>query len=280
MYGHNNPPVVGGGGGIPSTPSAGTRASGPSSVNLTLEQPVQKQTTDTAGFQQAQRLYSLHQFLSNQSNPFDPKVPGMPKPSNPLLSVLPSQAPNISDYTSAQTVLQKVAGTIPLNTHPALHAAPSAGGNVTGHGDFATPVPQKIVDTQNFAKTVSALGAPYSQANHAASFSQGLALIKKYGTDCSGLVSLLLGPRGAGVLSSPQTTDTIESQPGIQPGRGAHITMWNRPYVGGNSHIFMQIGKDWFESGGNAGGVRQISNAEAMQEMAKGGFHPLHPRNM
>jgi hypothetical protein len=252
MYSGNNPSAgsIGSVGPMPSTP--------------TLEVPKQVTKFDAAGFEQARRQFAVGSFLAGQSS----AITGGPRSSNPLFlsGLATTAAPNKADYTTAQTVLQKIAGTTPLNTHPAL---------VSGRGDFATPAPKAIVDMQNFAKTL--IGAPYSQANHAASFSQGVNLIKKYGTDCSGLVSVLLGH--AGVLPGPVTTDTIANAPGIQPGRGAHVTIWNRGFQGGNSHMIVQIGKDWFESGGRIGhGVVHMSDQQAQEELGGGGFNPLHPR--
>jgi hypothetical protein len=230
-------------------------------------------TFDQAAFDRAQRAAIAGQFLANSARSVSmwqtgPKstVPGGVNLFGP--GMLTTTPPSRADYTTthvtaAQNGLQTLAGSTALNSHPGLG------------GDFSTPTPQKIVDMQNFAKTL--IGAPYSKANHAGAFSQGANLIKRYGTDCSGLVSLLLGR--AGVLSSPQTTDTIAAQPGIQAGRGQHVTMWNRANAGNNSHIIIQIGRDWFESGGRiGGGVTQMSDSQAQQELSGGGFQPLHPR--
>lgn len=274
-----------GGIGLPPVPGV----PGMPGMNVKLSTTIPQTSFDKAGYEKAQKASAVGNFLaSSQSNPFDigPKS-SVPDSNAQLRGLFPqTPAPNPQDFTTtsnqtqtltlAQNSLQALAGGKPLNTHPGLQ-----GGQVKGQGDFATPVPKKILDVQMFAKTLAGLGAPYSQANHASSFSQGNALIKKYGTDCSGLVSILLGPRGAGVLTAPQTTDTIAGQPGIQAGRGQHITMWDRANAGSNSHIIIQIGKDWFESGGMKGrGVTQMSSAEASQELGGGGFRPLHPRGM
>jgi len=267
--------VPAGGGGINAPQRQGTKT-----LNLG---PIMGErvvpTFDQAGYRRAQAQYLLGQIVSQQGkNPWDigPKGAVSSGP-NPLIAsgVATTQAPNVADfqgqktqtYKVAQNTLQVLAGQTPLNSHGAL---------TSGKGDFATPTPQKIVDMQNFAKTL--IGAPYSQGNHAASFSQGVGLIKKYGTDCSGLVSLLLGH--AGVIRQPYTTDTIMNDPSIQPGAGQHITIWNRPFAGNQSHMIVQIGKDWFESGGRFHGVVQMSPQDVRVELGGGGFRPIHPRGM
>lgn len=249
-----------GGKGLPALPKTQT-STAPQTTSTT------KTVFDQQGFNQANARYIAGSFLQQaaKNNPYGSSGP------SPLVSsgLLTTSAPSPADFqktqtfTVAQNKLQAISGATPLNTHP-----------VVG-GDFKTPAPQKTVDMQSFAKSL--IGAPYSKANHAGAFTQGAALIKKYGTDCSGLVSVLLGR--AGVLSSPQTTDTIEGQPGIQAGRGKHVTIFNRANAGDNSHMIIQIGTDWFESGGRIGkGVVQMSDVQAQQELSGGGFAPLHPK--
>lgn len=148
----------------------------------------------------------------------------------------------------------------------------------------AINAPAKV--QQMLALATALLGAPYSQANHAASFTQSVAQVKRLGTDCSGLVSILLGPKGAGVLSSPQTTQTLPSQPGIKSGPGKYVTVYDRATGAvNNEHTIIQIAGTWFESGGNAsfnaaGGVGQLTPKQAAGELSSGGFIPFHPAGL
>jgi cell wall-associated NlpC family hydrolase len=80
------------------------------------------------------------------------------------------------------------------------------------------------------------------------------------GYDCSGFVSAIL--HSAGYLSSPQSTQTLPSQPGILNGPGKYVSIFDRTDGGspGNDHVIMNIAGQWWESGGSGGGgVHQIS---------------------
>jgi len=124
----------------------------------------------------------------------------------------------------------------------------------------------------------SAVGGPYSQANHD-SFGQTSADLRRAGTDCSGFVSWVLDQVDPGFGN--QTTVTLPAQPGIQPGVGQYVTMWDRPLPGDQGHVIVNILGTWFESGGNssynpAGGISPMSEAEAVGELSGGGFLPYH----
>jgi hypothetical protein len=103
------------------------------------------------------------------------------------------------------------------------------------------------------ALATSLEGAPYSKANHAGAFTQSVATVKQLGTDCSGFVSVLLGPLGAGVLTAPQTTQTLPGQPGISDGPGQYVTIYDRDTGAvDDEHVIIDIAGHWFESGGNS----------------------------
>lgn len=128
----------------------------------------------------------------------------------------------------------------------------------------------------------SAVGGPYSQANHD-SFGQSAADLRRAGTDCSGFVSWVLDqvdPRFGN-----QTTVTLPDQAGVLPGNGQYVTMWDRPLPGDQGHVIINILGTWFESGGNttynpAGGIAPMSEAQAVGELTGGGFLPYHLRGM
>lgn len=128
----------------------------------------------------------------------------------------------------------------------------------------------------------SAVGGPYSQANHG-SFGQTAAELRRAGTDCSGFVSWVLNQVDPGF--GTQTTVTLPDQPGILPGVGQYVTMWDRPLPGNQGHVIINILGTWFESGGNsaynpAGGISPMSEAQAVGELTGGGFLPYHLKDL
>ena len=113
----------------------------------------------------------------------------------------------------------------------------------------------------------SAVGGPYSQANHD-SFGQTAADLRRAGTDCSGFVSWVLDQVDPGFGN--QTTVTLPDQPDVHPGVGHYVTMWDRPLPGNAGHVIINILGTWFESGGNttynpAGGIAPMSEAQAVE---------------
>jgi hypothetical protein len=126
------------------------------------------------------------------------------------------------------------------------------------------------------------VGAPYSKAGHAAAFNETVAQIKKFGTDCSGLVSVLL-KEGISGIKAAQTTQGLPTAAGLAPGAGKYITVYDR-HTGpvGDEHTIISILGHFFESGGNSkfnpsGGVSALSLAQARGELAGGGFEAFHP---
>lgn len=130
------------------------------------------------------------------------------------------------------------------------------------------------------------VGSPYSQAGHASAFDAAAAEVLKLGTDCSGALSTVLGPLGAGILSSPQTTQTLPDAAGIQSGAGQYITIYDRDTGATNEeHMIFNILGNWFEEGGNStfnpsGGFSQLTAAQAQGELDGGDFQQYHPQGM
>ena len=87
------------------------------------------------------------------------------------------------------------------------------------------------------------------------------------GYDCSGFVSAVL--HAGGYLTSPQDTTTLPSAPGIEPGPGQVVTIYDRNESGQEGHVIIDIGGQFYESGGEAGawggggGVESISTPSA-----------------
>jgi cell wall-associated NlpC family hydrolase len=87
------------------------------------------------------------------------------------------------------------------------------------------------------------------------------------GYDCSGFVSAVL--HAGGYLSSPQDTETLPSAPGIESGPGQYVTIYDRNESGQEGHVIVDIGGQFYESGGEAGawggggGVQRIATPPA-----------------
>jgi cell wall-associated NlpC family hydrolase len=87
------------------------------------------------------------------------------------------------------------------------------------------------------------------------------------GYDCSGFVSAVL--HAGGYLSQPADTTSLPSQAGIESGPGQYVTIYDRAQPGENGHVIIDIGGQFYESGGSAGawggggGVEKIGTPSA-----------------
>ena len=128
------------------------------------------------------------------------------------------------------------------------------------------------------AAAKGALGGTYSQANHDA-VADTASQIQQNGTDCSGFVSYLMGPNGIGDWSQSYATPSIPSAPGMQPGQGSYVTIWNNPNPGNAGHVWIEILGQYFESSGS-GGVHQMDQGEVNMYLKSGQYQPFHPAGM
>ena len=128
------------------------------------------------------------------------------------------------------------------------------------------------------AAAKAALGGAYNQGNHDAVSDSG-GQIQQMGTDCSGFVSYLMGPNGIGDWSQSYATPSIPTAPGVQPGRGSYVTIWNNPNPGNAGHVWIEILGQYFESSGS-GGVHQMDQAEVNDYLKSGQYEPFHPAGM
>jgi hypothetical protein len=128
------------------------------------------------------------------------------------------------------------------------------------------------------AAAKSALGGTYNQGNHDA-VSDTASQIQQQGTDCSGFVSYLMGPNGIGDWSQSYATPGIPTAPGIQPGQGSYVTLWNNANPGDAGHVWIEIMGQYFESSGS-GGVHQMDQSEVDQYLKSGQYQPFHPTGM
>ena len=93
----------------------------------------------------------------------------------------------------------------------------------------------------------SLLGKPYVWGGGHAGFVSNETSLS--GFDCSGFVSAVL--HAGGYLSAPQTTDTMPGQSGILSGPGQYVTIYDR--TGADGHVIIDIGGQFYESGGGSG---------------------------
>lgn len=128
------------------------------------------------------------------------------------------------------------------------------------------------------AAAKAALGGAYNQGNHDA-VSDSASRIQQQGTDCSGFVSYLMGPNGTGDWSQSYATPSIPTAPGIEPGEGSYVTIWNNPNPGNAGHVWIEILGQYFESSGS-GGVHQMDPSEVNEYLKSGEYQPFHPAGM
>jgi hypothetical protein len=103
------------------------------------------------------------------------------------------------------------------------------------------------------------------------------------GYDCSGFVSTVL--HSAGYLEVPATTQTLPSQPGIFPGPGRYVTIFDRTDGGAadDDHVIIDINGRWWESGGSsaAGGAPSVHRITGISASYLLTFNEiLHPRGL
>ena len=128
------------------------------------------------------------------------------------------------------------------------------------------------------AAAKAALGGGYNQANHDA-VSDSASQIQQQGTDCSGFASFLMGPNGIRDWAQSYATPSIPTAPGIQPGKGSYVTIWNNANPGNAGHVWIEILGQYFESSGS-GGVHQMDQSEVNQYLDSGQYQPFHPAGM
>jgi hypothetical protein len=128
------------------------------------------------------------------------------------------------------------------------------------------------------AAAKAALGGSYNQGNHDA-VSDSASQIQQQGTDCSGFVSYLMGPNGIGDWSQSYATPGIPTAPGVQPGQGSYVTIWNNPNPGNAGHVWIEILGQYFESSGS-GGVHQMDQSEVNEYLKSGQYQAFHPAGM
>jgi hypothetical protein len=90
--------------------------------------------------------------------------------------------------------------------------------------------------------------------------------MKGFRQDCSGLADYIL----AAIGKDPQGATTVGLPNYLQKGQGgaSGITFWDRPLPGQSGHVIMDIGGQWFESGGqDSGGPHQMTDTAVASEL-------------
>jgi hypothetical protein len=88
-----------------------------------------------------------------------------------------------------------------------------------------------------------------------------------------------MGPNGIGDWSQSYATPSIPTAPGIQPGKGSSVTIWNNANPGNAGHVWIEILGQYFESSGS-GGVHQMDQSEVNAYLKSGEYQPFHPAGM
>lgn len=234
---------------------------------------------DQAGFHAAQKAAFAGRYLASSGSK-DPYSVGAPKTglegSASLAGILPTMAPNPSDYQTAQTQLQKIAGA-PVAMHPTGQVALANKAITDAKNAGAGPAAQKLLRMLKFVS-----GAGYSQGNHD-DINQNEFSVKAKGTDCSGLISWLMGPQGLGIWSSSLATPAIPNAPGLQAGQGKVVTIYNNRQPGNAGHVFIRVGNQYFASEGGVG-VHQLPLSEVQGYLTHGSdggtYQAYHPKGL
>jgi cell wall-associated NlpC family hydrolase len=133
---------------------------------------------------------------------------------------------------------QAVGAAAPASFSDALAAAQGAPTGVPAGGGAAAV--QNMV-----AMADSLVGKPYVWGGGHSGWSP------QSGYDCSGFVSAVL--HAGGYLTSPADTVSLPNQPGIEPGPGQSVTIYDRAQPGDNGHVIIEINGQFYESGGEHG---------------------------
>jgi cell wall-associated NlpC family hydrolase len=134
-------------------------------------------------------------------------------------------------------------------------ATPALGASTTTTGSPATQV-QGMINMAN-----SLVGKPYIYGGGHGGWGP------QAGYDCSGFVSAVL--HAGGYLSQPVDTTALPQQPGMEPGPGQYVTVYDRALPGQNGHVIIEIDGQFYESGGShgawggGGGVEKIGTPSA-----------------
>lgn len=262
------------GAGAPNARLAGAAQSkmpkAPSTGTTTTTTTAPKTTTTTSGGQPDVNAAGIAALMSAANKPINTsgKVSGG--------NLLSSFASNVASGAYTTPVVKTTSTTAGIATQRTSQAVAGKAVNDAVAGGANA-------DSQKLLKMIASVsGAPYSQANHNA-IGEKSGQIKAQGTDCSGLISWLMGPQGLGLWSASQTTPTIPGAPGLQKGAGSTITVYNNAQAGNAGHVFIKIGNAFFASEGGVG-VHELPASEAQAYLTSGSaggtYQAFHPKGL
>jgi cell wall-associated NlpC family hydrolase len=191
----------------------------------------------------------------------------------PPLGGAPTAAGTTSNPTGAVTVSS-------LGFGASTTLSDTAAGDAAAHlGGGSTSVPSAVANAYNRAMSLIGIPYVYGGGHSVASLTESVAQIKATtGLDCSALVSNVLGPSGAGVLTAPLNTSGLAASPQLIPGAGRFITVYDDSTgAGGLTHTFIEVLGQFFQAPQTGQDVQQMSAATVNALLAQGTFIKSHP---
>jgi cell wall-associated NlpC family hydrolase len=175
--------------------------------------------------------------------------------TDPLAGVDGSTTDPLAGGTTAADPLAGLLGSTGVSSTDPLAGLLGTGGAST----YASGVPPQVQAMVSEANSL--IGKPYVYGGGHGGWGP------QSGYDCSGFVSAVL--HAGGYLSEPVDTTALPSQPGIVSGPGQYVTIYDRSLPGQEGHVIIDIGGQFYESGGMAGawggggGVEKIGTPSA-----------------
>jgi len=156
------------------------------------------------------------------------------------------------DGTDSSSLTSDISALLPSTSSLGLSTGSTLG--TTGVTGTSGSAPAQVEAMTNMANSL--VGKPYVYGGGHSGWGP------QSGYDCSGFVSAVL--HAGGYLSSPQDTVTLPQQPGMESGPGQYVTIYDRALPGESGHVIIDIGGQFYESGGShgswggGGGVEKI----------------------
>ena len=160
--------------------------------------------------------------------------------------------------TSTDSLTPDLATMLPSTSALGLTAGSTLGTTGTT-GAAAGSAPAQVQAMTNMANSL--VGKPYVYGGGHGGWGP------QAGYDCSGFVSAVL--HAGGYLSQPADTVTLPQQAGMESGPGQYVTVYDRALPGESGHVIIDIGGQFYESGGShgswggGGGVEKIGTPSA-----------------
>jgi cell wall-associated NlpC family hydrolase len=159
--------------------------------------------------------------------------------------------------TGSSSLTPELSALLPSTSSLGLSTGSTLG--TTGVTGTAGSAPAQVEAMTNMANSL--VGKPYVYGGGHGGWGP------QSGYDCSGFVSAVL--HAGGYLSEPQDTVTLPQQPGMESGPGQYVTVYDRALPGESGHVIIDIGGQFYESGGShgawggGGGVEKIGTPSA-----------------